>query len=193
MSPIVLADSTLDLFAVSHLLSISSLERARASMERTSRCRTLLGRRRVISGGADGELPELVRGRLRNGSLKAATWRCWPAPRATGHRCLVCDLPIVEPDVDYLVAGAPLRHAHGPCYDVWVKESVSLKIADQLDLKSPVCLRSDGATVGKVMATVEQGAWIYVLWSRRVGYEGKLTRERATDLGPVADRPGAIQ
>jgi hypothetical protein len=113
----------------SRLLAASSRLLALASRERVARCRRLIGRRRMISGGSDAELRETVRRRLLDGRLKAATWRCWPAPRATGLSCLVCGLRIVEPDVDYLISAAERGHAHIECYNVWVEESAALGIA----------------------------------------------------------------
>lgn len=181
------------------------------------------------SDGSDGDLSELVRHRLRKGVLPAATWRCRPASRASGRRCLVCDQSVVEPDADYVIAGVPERHVHATCYGVWIRESVLFRAAHDhqrlkqalkqppdltpldlkrlelkppdltqskrpnltqpepphLDLNQPVSFVSQPQSIGKVMATVDGGTCVYVLWKYHHDHEGQLTKERVTDLRPA--------
>jgi hypothetical protein len=177
----------------SMLLCLSSHRLVRASRERAAVSRPLIGRTHIICGGSDTDLRGMVRSRLQHGSLKAATWRCWPAARATGQICLICSAPIVEPDADYTIAGAPPCHAHIGCYRTWVEESVALGIAEPFDMRKPVALRAEPETVGKIMATLDRGQWIYVMWVRRPGYEGKLTKESAVDLRPASGPSQAVR
>src|SRR5713101_2136852 len=71
------------------------------------------------------DLQTLVRRRLLQGTLDPATWKCWPTS-PSGRLCLICDQPIVEPELDYEIAGAPRHHAHRSCYRIWVEESSAL-------------------------------------------------------------------
>jgi hypothetical protein len=185
---ILCAESATDRVTVSRLLAVASREQVDATRVRIARCRRALGRRRMICGGADGDLADLVRRRLRDGSLRAATWRCWPSARAVGRPCVVCGRPILEPDVEYVVAAAPLQYVHGICHDVWTRESVSFRATEPLRLNQAVSLRFDPSTVGRVMATVEPG-WVYVLWTERPGHDGAVTEERKENLTVAANPP----
>ncbi len=120
----------------SRLLVDSSRCLVLVSRQRADLGRRLVGRRRLICGGSDLEFREAVRRRLLEGVLAIATWRCWPAARATGAPCLVCDAPIVEPDIDYQIAGPRRGHAHLACYNLWVEESAALRVAAHAVSKS---------------------------------------------------------
>src|SRR5262249_30575802 len=145
-----------------------------------------------ISGGSDADLREIVRRRLRQGTLTAATRRWWPAARATRQNCLVCATPIAEPDTDYAIPGAIPRHAHAACYRTWMEESVALGLVEPLDMRKPVALHAEPDTSGRIMATLDRGQWIYVMWMRRPGYEGKMTKESAADLRPANEPNRAV-
>ena len=173
------ATGSLELLGASLRLCLASRRLVVDSRDRVDGCRRLIGRKRIICGGSgDDDLRFSVRDRLRSGALPPATWRCWPAPRATGQPCLVCDGDIAEPDIDYIIAGAPPRHAHVECYNVWVAESSKLSA---LDPRKRVAL-ADPAAIGRILAKVEGGQWVYVSWMRRRGHDGTLTKERSTDL-----------
>ena len=88
------------------------------------------------------------------------------------------------------IEGTPSRFAHLECYKLWVEESAGMGVAQLADVRQPVCLVSEPSSLGKVMATLDGGRWLYVLWMRRAGHERRLTKERATDLRPTLP-PGA--
>jgi hypothetical protein len=96
----------------------------------------------------------------------------------------VCETAIVEPDVEYSIEGTPSRFAHLECYKLWVEESAGMGMAQLADVRQPVSLIREPDTLGKVMATLDGGRLLYVLWMKRAGYERRLTKERATDLRP---------
>jgi len=59
----------------------------------------------------------------------------------------------------------------------------TLTSPDSFGMKDIVELReSDGPTRGRVVATRDDGAWVYVLWRQRQGHDGKVTMQRASDL-----------
>ncbi len=59
----------------------------------------------------------------------------------------------------------------------------TLTSADSFSMKDIVELReSDGPTRGHVVATRDDGTWIYVLWRQRQGHDGKVTMQQASDL-----------
>ena len=63
----------------------------------------------------------------------------------------------------------------------------ALTSRDNFKMKDLVELReSEGPTRGHVVATRDDGTWIYVLWRQRSGYEDKVTTERASDLRKVS-------
>jgi hypothetical protein len=59
----------------------------------------------------------------------------------------------------------------------------TLTSPDSFNMKDSVEMReSDGPTRGRVVATRDDGTCLYVLWRQRLGHEGEVTMEQASDL-----------
>jgi hypothetical protein len=92
----------------------------------------LLGQRAPIVGGTDDGFPLIVRERLRSGRLPLVDGKVI-ARLGIGRRCLVCDKPIADHQIEYIARdgtrspdgddGPDGICAHQACYAVWLVES----------------------------------------------------------------------
>jgi hypothetical protein len=65
----------------------------------------------------------------------------------------------------------------------------TLQSSDSFSIKDFVELReSDGPTRGRVVATRDDGTWIYVLWQRCQGHDGKVTMQQASELRKLSTK-----
>ena len=90
-------------------------------------------RRRVIAGGSDDDhLRTTVRARLADGTLPRINGRAWAGTGLGTNICACCGETIGRVDREFEPQAHAGLHAHGPCFTVWLAESIGLGVYDPL-------------------------------------------------------------
>jgi hypothetical protein len=171
----------------SELRLLGSRRQVRTSRALVAAARARIGQRRMICGGSDLDQREIVRARLAAATLPRLHGMSW-AGRASGSACSVCTRVILPPNIEYQVDETRNLRAHLACYMIWLDESnafteeggdvsAGFQILDVVELRAQSVVSR-----GRVIECREEGRWICVRWTRRPGYERKVTIERAWDL-----------
>ena len=93
-------------------------------------------RRRVLrlpklAGGSDDDhLRTTIRVRLADGTLPRINGRAWAGSGSGVNTCACCSEPIGRLDREFEPEAAGGLHAHGPCFTIWLAESLGLRVYD---------------------------------------------------------------
>ncbi len=89
-------------------------------------------RRPGIAGGSDDDqLRTSIRTRLADQTLPQIDGRAWAGNGSGLHICICCGDTIRRLDQEFEPAAAAGLHAHGPCFTVWLAESVGQRVYDR--------------------------------------------------------------
>lgn len=88
-----------------------------------------IARRRAICGGSDDDhLRKTIRARLADESLPRVDGRAWAGKGSGAQTCACCGEPIRRVDQEFQPTAAAGLHAHGPCFTIWLAESIGLRM-----------------------------------------------------------------
>ena len=78
----------------------------------------------------DDFLRTTIRARLADTTLPRVDGRAWAGKGSGTHTCACCGEPIGSADQEYEPRAHADLHAHGPCFTVWLAESIGLRFAE---------------------------------------------------------------